>query len=89
MATIQQNSINFTNILADPIYQAAGKFSRSANNDGTGRFDTTLTENEITKSFNAIEIDWNGATPGIGEGTNGIQTTGELLSLIKAIHTSL
>ena len=29
-------------------------------------------------SINAVEIDWNGAKPGIGEGANGITTTGEL-----------
>lgn len=28
--------------------------------------------------INAIEIDWNGAKPGMGEGTNGITSTGEL-----------
>ena len=28
---------------------------------------------------NAVEIDWNGAKPGIGEGNNGITTTGELI----------
>lgn len=31
------------------------------------------------KYINAIDIDWNGAKPGIGEGEDGITTTGELL----------
>lgn len=35
-------------------------------------------EDGITPIFNAVEIDWNGAKPGMGEGTNGITTTGEL-----------
>ena len=61
MATIQQNSINFTNVQADLIFMAGGKFSKSDNNDGTAHFDTTLNENVIGKSFNAVEIDWNGA----------------------------
>lgn len=29
--------------------------------------------------IDAINIDWNGAKPGMGEGTNGITTTGELM----------
>ena len=29
--------------------------------------------------IDAINIDWNGAKPGIGEGNNGITTTGELM----------
>ena len=33
--------------------------------------------------INAVDIDWNGAKPGIGEdSTKGITTTGELLSRI-------
>lgn len=61
MATIQQNTINFTNVQADPIVMVGGKISKSDNNDGTAHFDTTLSENEIGKSFNELEIDWNGA----------------------------
>ena len=36
------------------------------------------------KSVNAVDIDWNGAKPGMGEGENGINTTGELLSILKS-----
>ena len=61
MATIQQNNIDFTNVQNSNIFAAGGKYSISANNDGTGKFDTTLSGNEITPSFNALEIDWNGA----------------------------
>ena len=61
MAIIQQNNINFTNVQANPIFMVGSKFSKSDNNDGTAHFDTTLSENEIGKSFNALEIDWNGA----------------------------
>ena len=38
---------------------------------------------------NAVEIDWNGAKPGIGEGENGITTTGELLSSIKGVYSPM
>lgn len=85
MVTIQQSNIDFTNVNADQIFAIYGKFSKSANNDGTGHFDTTLGGNEIAKSFNALEIDWNGAqwpnsttfTPTI------INTTGDLINAIK------
>ncbi|MBO7558027.1 MAG: hypothetical protein J6T52_05990 [Bacteroidaceae bacterium] len=85
MATIQQNNVNFTNVQSDPIFMVTGKFSRAANNDGSGNFDTELTGDEIAKSFNALEIDWNGAqwpnsttfTPTI------INTTGDLINAIK------
>ena len=80
MATISQNNINFTNINADPIFSINGKFSRNQNDDGNGHFDTTLTENEIVKSFNAIEIDWNGAQL---DSQTTINTTGQLISAIK------
>lgn len=85
MATIQQNNINFTNVNADSIFMVSGKFSRTANNDGTAHFDTTLGGNEISKSFNALEIDWNGAdfenAPGTKPST--ITTTGDLINAIK------
>lgn len=76
MATITQNNIDFTNVQASNIYAAGGKFSISMNDDGTGKFDTTLTGDEITKSLNAVEIDWNGANLG----SYIINTTGQLLS---------
>lgn len=61
MARIKQNEIWFNNIQNDNIYAAGGKYSISANDDGTGKFDTTLSGDEITKSLNAVDIDWNGA----------------------------
>ena len=34
----------------------------------------------LPTTINAVEIDWNGAKPGLGEdSTNGITTTGELM----------
>ena len=42
------------------------------------------------KSVNAVDIDWNGAKPGIGEDlTKGITTTGELLSRIKEVYSPM
>ena len=78
MATIQQKNIDFTNVQNNNIFAAMGKYSISMNDDGTGKFDTSLTGDERTKSFNAVEIDWNGAKPGIGEGESGIKT-GEII----------
>ena len=74
--------MNFINIQADPILMIDGKYSNGAHNDGTKHFDTTLSENEIVKSFNALEIDWNGAELNLPDdlgGTKTINTTGELL----------
>ena len=62
------NGINFT-LQDDDVYQfpkisnAEGEFSRGV----------------VVPLINAVEIDWNGAKPGMGEdSTNGITTTGEL-----------
>ena len=38
---------------------------------------------------NAVEIDWNGARPDIGEGENGITTIGELLTSIKGVYSPM
>ena len=81
MATLNQDSINFTNIAADKIFGVEAKYSASMNDDGTGKFDTTLTGNELAKSINAVEIDWNGAKLG----TTTINTTGQLLSYISEV----
>ena len=80
MATLNQDSINFTNIAADKIFGVEAKYSASMNDDGTGKFDTTLTGDELAKSINAVEIDWNGAVVGENKTLN---TTGEVLSSYK------
>ena len=82
MATITQNNINFTKVNADNIYAAGGKYSISMNDDGTGKYDTTIPGDEITKSINAVEIDWNGATTTMSEEQKVINTTGELISYL-------
>lgn len=47
-------------------------------------------EDGITPIINAVEIDWNGAKPGIGEdATNGITTIGELLTSIKGVYSPM
>ena len=65
MATIRQNNIDFTNVSNEPIVMTSSKISISDNNDGTGKFDTSMAGDEIGKSFNAIEIDWNCATTNV------------------------
>ena len=82
MATINQSGINFNNINKDAVYSATGKYSHYANTDN-GNFDVDyLSENpdDIAKSFNAIENDWNGAVVGENKTLN---TTGEVLSRYK------
>lgn len=60
MANFSQNGVNFTNVNADTIYKRNGKYTHGDNADGD-KFDISIPGDEITKSFNAVEIDWNGA----------------------------
>ena len=84
---IQQSKIDFTVDTVATKYTGWGKKYSNANNiDETYPAD----ESDIAKSINAIEIDWNGAKPGIGEDTtNGITATGELLSSIKGVYSPM
>ena len=86
MATITQDNIQFTNIQPNNIFANSGKYSISFNDDGTGKFDTTIPGDELTKSLNAVEIDWNGAVLPNGNPEDAtdltINTTGELLRMI-------
>ena len=93
MTTITQNGIEFMNIHNSNIYSASGKYSISMNDDGNCKFDTTLTGEEISKSFNSIEIDWNGARlPNVDPLTGGqkiINTSGELIQIINSIQKEI
>ena len=81
MANIKQDNINF-NVNKDAIFASGGKYTHTSNIDGGvdgSVFDADYfaeNPNDITKSINAVEIDWNGAQLGDKE----INTTGELLS---------
>ncbi len=44
---------------------------------------------EEYKNIPAVLIDWNGAKPGIGEDSTGINTTGQLLSNIKEVYSPM
>ena len=47
-------------------------------------------QNNTALIIKAVDIDWNGAKPGIGENrTTGITTTGELLSRIKEVYSPM
>ena len=85
MANFSQNGVNFTNVNADTIYNRNGKYTHGSNADGN-KFDITLTESELTKSINAIEIDWNSAewpSTDVQTGPNTINTSGDLINAIK------
>jgi hypothetical protein len=76
MSNFSQNGINFTiennftgNEKNHPI---KGKLT-SLYNDYAG-----YEQDDASKLINAVEIDWNGAKPGIGEGESGIKT-GEII----------
>lgn len=75
-----QNGIQFT-LSQEPVFiYGVNKVTHSGNVDANGQYDIAKIENIGTPwlAINAVDIDWNGAKPGIGEGNNGITTTGEL-----------
>lgn len=96
MADIIQNGITFT-IDAETAGKAgAGKYTHSDNLDPNGAINT----NKISKkgsvvSVNGIDIDWNSATlshvnqPGVLDGTNQVNTTGQLLALINDLQNQI
>ena len=89
MANIRQNGISFNvkdNFLPGESNAGFnGKIMSNAN-----QYQNLVDGDEISKLINAVEIDWNGAKPGIGEDvTNGITTTGELLSSIKEVYSPM
>ena len=91
MGSFIQNNINFNNINADTVYKRSGKYTHMSNADGN-KFDTSIVESELTPSFNAIEIDWNGAQLNLPEafgGTQTISTTGQLLSVIQQLANAI
>ena len=74
--TITQDNIEFSKVKDSGIFTASGKYSHSSNNDGTGRFDISMNGDEISKSINAVEIDWNGAQI---DDNDTINSTGDLI----------
>ncbi len=79
------NGIVFTNLDSspNPKLSVPGKLVSNQNDFEYAN------EDGIKPIINAVEIDWNGAKPGIGEGENGITTTGELLSSIKGVYSPM
>ena len=77
MSNFKQNGINFTienNFTENEHNQVVKGKLTSATNDYAG-----YEQDDASKLINAVDIDWNGAKPGIGEGTSGINTTGEII----------
>ena len=65
MANIIQDNTTF-NVSADIVFARGGKYTHSSNVDGN-KFDAEyFSENpdDLSKSFNAVEIDWNNAQLG-------------------------
>ena len=91
MASFTQNNIQFT-LNADAVTPFGGKYTDTRNYDSsTGLYNVNsnkLSNVGVFKSINAVEIDWNGAQlelPADLGGTQTIQTTGQLLSIIQQI----
>ena len=88
MADIRQNGISFNiedNFLPG---ESTSGFNGKIHSSNNPYFDLEDGD-DISKLVNAVEIDWNGAKPGIGEDENGITTTGELLSSIKGVYSPM
>jgi len=91
MAYIDNNGIMFNTFDSDS-YKKGKKISNNKYNGATvDDLSDIASENggKLPTIVNAVEIDWNGARPDIGEGENGITTTGELLSSIKGVYSPM
>ena len=90
--TLIDNQIQFSNITV-PSVNIDGLAGNTNYKSTSGQSIDDEYEGEIQKPIpliNAVDIDWNGAKPGIGEdATNGITTTGELLSSIKGVYSPM
>ena len=89
--TLIDNQIQFSNITV-PFKNMGGVIGKSNYKSTSGQSVDDEYEGEIRKPsplINAVDIDWNGAKPGIGEGENGITTTGELLSSIIEVYSPM
>lgn len=96
MAIIKQDNTTF-NVSADTVFSAGGKYVNSSNANEDGNiFDAEYfaeNPNDLSKSFNAVEIDWNNAQLGNKVDSSTltpgeeiiIQTTGQLLSYMSTI----
>jgi len=85
---LTDNQIEFSNITV-PGANMGALTNNAGYKDLSGNIIDDEYEGNIQQpsSFvNAVDIDWNGAKPGIGEGLTGINTTGELLSNIKEVY---
>ena len=76
---MEQNGIHFNSVKTEDYLNFESGPIRIAHSSGV--------DSELGGVINAVDIDWNGAKPGIGEGENGITTTGELLSSIKGVYS--
>lgn len=90
MAYTDSNNITFNSF--DNVSNKFGKKLSNNKYNGATIDDIAdiVSENggKLPTIVNAIEIDWNGAKPDIGEdSTKGITTTGELLSRIKGVYS--
>ena len=83
MATLNQNGITFT-LNGDAVTPFGGKYTNNTNYDPTTGLYTQnqskLDAKGVAKSFNAVEIDWNGAQV---EDNVTLNSIGDLLSWIK------
>ena len=79
---MEQNGIHFNSVKTEDYLNFESGPIRIAHSSGV--------DSELGGVINAVDIDWNGAKPGIGEDvTNGITTIGELLTSIKGVYSPM
>ena len=82
---LTDQQIQFNNVTIPSVYvgglSTTSEYKDQYGNSIDDEYDGNI--QQPSPFINAIDIDWNGAKPGIGEdSTKGITTTGELLSRI-------
>lgn len=93
MATIQQNNITFT-LNADVVAPFSGKYTNDTNYDPSTELynvnQNKLDNAGVGKSFNAVEIDWNGAKIRLkgDQADRTIENTGQLLKALQDASNS-
>lgn len=84
MAIIEQNGITFNNV-----YKDGGSLHGDTIKQDTYDSSKPIPSDANFPLVNAVDIDWNGAKPDIGEGENGITTTREVLSSIIGVYSPM
>ena len=81
MASIEKDGIIFSNVKDRTVIRKGAGIITTSDNVSSGKYVYDIDSDPVVM---ALDIDWNGAKPGMGESANGITTTGEL---IKGVYS--